>query len=102
MSEQLELMKGLLGMDRWDTSKDTILLHYVTKSRDNILGYCNITDLPPSYDHVVIDYAIYLYRNRDSIGVSQRREGEKSVTYEEGIPQSIRLALPLPRIKVGY
>jgi hypothetical protein len=45
---------------------------------------------------------VYLYKNRDSAGIIKRSEGEKSVTYEEGIPEFIRLSLPLPRIKVGY
>lgn len=102
MNEQLNLMKELLGIEFWDSTKETILTHFLTKSRDNILGYCNITDLPTEYDYIVVDYAVVLYRNRDSAGVTRKSEGERSITYEEGIPQSIRLALPLPKIKVGY
>ncbi|MGM1019037.1 MAG: hypothetical protein ACQEXV_00400 [Bacillota bacterium] len=53
------------------------------------------------YDDFIVEYAVYLYQNRDSVGLTNKQEGERSATYEIGIPASIRLALPLPRIKVG-
>jgi hypothetical protein len=102
MDEQLVLMKRLLGMELTDISKDDILTHFLNKARSNILGYCNVETLPIGYDDVVVDYAVYLYKNKDSVGLMQKQEGERSASYEPGIPQSIRLALPLPRIKVGY
>ncbi|KZE74372.1 DNA-packaging protein [Paenibacillus elgii] len=101
MNEQLDLMKRLLGMELTDVSKDDILTHYLNKARNNILGYCNIALLPPVYDEVVVDYAVYLYKNKDSVGLTDKKEGERSVKYEPGIPASIRLSLPLPRIQVG-
>jgi hypothetical protein len=101
MSEQLDLMKRLLGIDSTDVSKDDIYTHYLNKASSNILGYCNIDLLPSAYEDVVVDYAVYLYKNRDSVGVTQKQEGERAAKYEPGIPASIRLALPLPRIKVG-
>lgn len=102
MNEQLELLKQLLGIDSFDISKDDILNHYLKKANSIILGYCNIDLLSAIYDDVVVDYAMYLYKNKDSEGLSQKREGERSAIYESGIPQSIRFALPLPKIKVGY
>lgn len=102
MSEQLDLLKRLLGVEVTDVSKDDIYAHFLTKTKSNILGYCNIDNLPTIYDDTVVDYAVYLYKNKDSVGLVQKQEGERSASYEPGIPQSIRLALPLPRIKVGY
>lgn len=102
MSEQLNLMKRLLGMELIDLSKDDILTHYLNKARSNILGYCNIDILPSTYEDTVVDYAVYLYKNKDSVGLTDKQEGERSAKYEPGIPSSIRLALPLPKIKVGY
>ncbi|MET3212157.1 UNVERIFIED_CONTAM: hypothetical protein ABIC26_005173 [Paenibacillus sp. PvR008] len=101
MSDQMDLMKRLLGMEPTDISKDDILIHYLNKARGNILGYCNVANLPVEYDDVMIDYAVYLYKNRDSVGLTHKQEGERSATYETGIPASILLALPLPKIKVG-
>ncbi|MDY8025234.1 MULTISPECIES: phage head-tail connector protein [Paenibacillus] len=101
MSDLMNLMKRLLSMESTDISKDDILIHYLNKARSNIFGYCNVVTLPVEYDHVMVDYAAYLYKNRDSVGLTNKQEGERSVTYETGIPASILLALPLPKIKVG-
>lgn len=101
MSEQLVLLKLLLNIEATDQSKDDIFYHFLKKARSTILGYCNIDQLPSIYEEVVVDFAVYLYKNRDSDGLSQRREGDRSVTYESGIPENIRLALPVPKIKVG-
>jgi len=98
---ELELLKQLLGIDSADNSNDGLLTHYLNKARSNILGYCNIDVLPSSYDDTVVDYAVYLYRNKDAVGLTDKQEGERSAKYEPGIPLNIRLSLPLPRIKVG-
>jgi hypothetical protein len=102
MIEQLEVLKQLLGIESFDISRDDILTHYLKKANSIIIGYCNLDTLPTIYDDVVVDYAMYLYKNKDSEGIAQKREGERSATYESGIPQIIRFALPLPKIKVGY
>ncbi|MFK4439968.1 phage head-tail connector protein [Paenibacillus sp. RC21] len=101
MSDSLNLLKRLLGIEPTDISKDDILIHYLNKARSNILGYCNVATLPMEYDDVMVDYAVYLYKNRESVGLVIKQEGERSATYETGIPASIQLALPLPKIKVG-
>jgi hypothetical protein len=101
MNDSLVLMKRLLDMELTDISKDDILIYYLNKARGNILGYCNVDVLSMEYDDVIVDYAVYLYKNRDSVGLIDKQEGERSATYERGIPVSIRLALPLPKIRVG-
>ncbi|MGG1650088.1 phage head-tail connector protein [Paenibacillus sp. NRS-1780] len=101
MSELMDLIKRLLGMELTDISKDDILIHYLNKARSNIVGYCNVATLPVEYDDAMVDYAVYLYKNRESVGLIIKQEGERSATYETGIPASIQLALPLPKIKVG-
>ncbi|MFL0194823.1 phage head-tail connector protein [Clostridium sp. WILCCON 0269] len=97
----LELMKLLLGIDSTDTSKDNILNHYLNVALKSILGYCNVTELSSDYNDTIVDYSIYLYKNRDSLGYKQKTEGERSITFESGIPENIRKALPLPKVKVG-
>ncbi|MGG4213875.1 phage head-tail connector protein [Paenibacillus sp. FSL L8-0638] len=101
MNDSLILLKRFLGIELIDISKDDILIHYLNKARGNILGYCNVVTLPVEYDDVMVDYAVYLFKNRDSVGLIDKQEGERSATYETGIPTSIRLALPSPKIKVG-
>ena len=96
----LELMRLLTGIDNYIQLPDELLNHFINKARVIILGYCNIDILPEQYESVVIQYAAYLYKNRDSEGLLKKTEGEKSVIYEAMMPYSIRLQLPLPRIKV--
>ncbi len=99
--ESLTLMKELLGVPVEDTSKDNILNHYLNRSRQIILAYCNVSEIPLKYNEVIVEFAIYLYKNRNNIGMTNKREGERSANFEVGIPENIRLALPLPKIKVG-
>jgi len=49
---------------------------------------------------VVAEYATYLYKNRDAEGLLRKTEGERSIAYEGAIPETIKLALPKPRIRV--
>jgi len=61
-----------------------------------------VTELPSEYDDTIADLAVYFYKNRDSLGYKQQVQGERSVTFEgTGIPELIKSALPLPKIKVG-
>jgi len=91
----LEIVKMLLGMDISDTSKDNLLNHFIKKATDIILGYCNIDALPEQYHDVAADLAVFLYNNRDLEGITK-----KTLTIINAIPESIRLALPPPRIRV--
>jgi len=96
----LELVKMLLGIDSTDTSKDKILNHYITQANKMALFYCNVVALT-GYDDTIAELAVYLYKNRDSRGYTQKTEGEKSVAFELGIPEAIKVALPTPKITVG-
>ena len=97
----LALMKELLSIDALDTSKDSILSHYINKAKQIILAYCCVAELSEEYTNAIVDFAVNLYTNRNNAGVVSKAEGERSATFEIGIPENIKLALPLPRIKVG-
>lgn len=99
----LEIVKMLLDIDVTDTSKDSILNHFITQALKVALAYCNVLELSTEYDDTIADLAVYFYNNRDSVGYRQMAQGERSVTFEGGgIPEYIKSALPLPKIKVGY
>jgi len=98
----LEIAKMLLGIEASDTSKDGILNHFISLALKTALAYCNVTELLPEHDDTIADLAVYFYKNRDSLGYKQQIQGDRSVTFEGGgIPEYIRSALPLPKIKVG-
>lgn len=95
----LETMKMLMGVS--DTSKDDIFKHYIDKAILMIKGYWGIEEIPVKYDLIMVDLAIFLYRNRDSEGYKSISQGSRAVSFSEGIPETIKLALPKPRLKVG-
>lgn len=98
----LEIVKMLLGIEASDISKDGILNHFINQALKTALAYCNVTELPSEQDDTIADLAVYFYKNRDNLGYKQQVQGERSVTFEGGgIPEFIKSALPLPRIKVG-
>ncbi|HHX62458.1 MAG TPA: DNA-packaging protein [Epulopiscium sp.] len=99
--DNLVLIKELLGIDIEDTSKDGMINHFLGKARSIALAYCNTGELPQQYDGTIVDFAVYLYKNRNAAGIIKKVEGERSIVFEIGIPENIRLALPPPKIKVG-
>ena len=98
----LETVKMLLGIDIADTSKDGILNHFISQALKLAFSYCKVMELSTEYDGTIAELAVYLYKNKDSVGYKQKKQGERSIIFEDGgIPEYIKLALPLPRIKVG-
>ena len=98
----LEIVKMLLGIEASDTSKDGILNHFINQALKTALAYCNVSELSSEHDDTIVDLAVYLYKNRDSLGYKQQVQGERSVMFDGGgLPQYIKSTLPLPKIKVG-
>ena len=98
----IEIIKMLLGIDVTDHSKDEILNHFINQAAKMVLSYCNVTELSSDHDGTIADLAVCLYKNKDGIGYKQMTEGERSITFEGGgIPDFIKAALPLPKIKIG-
>lgn len=97
----LDLMKQLLGIALDDTGKDTVLQHYLEQARLAACTYCNVDELPEKFDGTITNFAVYLYNNKDSVGLKQKVEGERSVTFDDdNIPKHIAAALPFPSIRV--
>lgn len=96
----LELMIELLNISAEDTSKDNILNHFLSKSQIAIKQYCNIEVIPESLNDIIIDLAIFFYRNRDKEGVRQVSQGSRSQTLVDDIPGSIKTCLPLPKLRL--
>lgn len=94
----LDLMKQLLGFE--DDSKKVILEHHLNRAQKTIINYLNVDEMPIGYDDVIVDYAITLYRNPEADGLAQSSQGSRNKTFRNGLPQSIKDSLPLPKIRV--
>lgn len=95
----LELMKLLLN--KQDCFQDTIFEHYLSKARSIICGYLGLEELDESLEGTIVDFAVFLYRNKDAEGIVSQTQGSRSVSYSPSIPESIKIALPKPKARVG-
>jgi len=101
MSDTLSLLKQLLGIDINDTSQDSVYGFYITKSKNAIMKYSLLNEddyIKASLDNQTIELAMYFYQNKKQIGLKNSSEGNKSKSFEEGIPSSIKITLPKPAI----
>ena len=87
-NEQLNKLKGLLGIEVTDTSKDTILEFALEDIENIVKDHCNITDIPEGLNTTVIRMARELYMNEnlgsDSVAlgsVSSISEGDTSTSF---------------------
>lgn len=87
-----------LGLYLGVSENPALLELLLTMAESDIKEYCRIDPLPEKYDTVVVKLAATYYKRRD--GITQQSQGSRSVTFKDGIPDSIKQALPLPRIKV--
>lgn len=101
MLGKIDVMKELLGMKVLDDDKDTILEFYIDTAKNTIKSYLNYDDEDMNnLETQIINLAIYLYKNKDSMGIEQQKQGERSITMKAGIPDTIIQSLPMPRIKI--
>lgn len=95
----LTLIKSLLGITITDTTQDIALNFYINKAQNSIKRYCNI-DAITGLDNQIAELAMYYYQNKDMLGIKQATQGSRSQTITDGIPQSIKDSLPMPRIRM--
>ncbi|AKA71971.1 phage head-tail connector protein [Clostridium scatologenes] len=95
-------VKTLLKIKPTDTSKDDIINLYLRRGNTLIVRYLNnstITDAT-AYPEALIEYALVCMRRNGNEGIKQATQGNKSVTWEGGLPDSVKELLPLPYIKL--
>ncbi|WP_010249219.1 phage head-tail connector protein [Acetivibrio cellulolyticus] len=98
----LELLKQLIGI----TVEDTVLNFFIDKSKNSIRNYLNIdmtVEQEITYSNQIVDLALFLYKNKDHNGYKQWTQGGRAATLADstsGIPESIKISLPLPFVKV--
>jgi len=100
MTDEIILLKLLLQIN--DSGKDDICNFYLIKAKNTIKKYCVLTEEEYSANtdlsNQTVELAMFYYLNKKNLGVKNASEGSKSKTFEEGIPASIKITLPLPPI----
>lgn len=98
----LERMRKLLELENIIIPEDDILLHYIELAKQMAYSFCNTDSLCEWYDTTIVELAIYLFLNKKELNLKSKTEGERSASYqvEDGIPEYIKRALPIPRVRV--
>lgn len=98
----LERMKKLLELEEVDIPADEICEQYLDIAIKMACHYCNQESMSEAYNNTIVELAIYLYTHKESLDLKSMQEGERTASSNvvDGIPDYIRLALPLPRVRV--
>lgn len=94
----LDDVKTLLGSD-----DEGVLNIYIRRGTTLIINYLKVdstVDIQILYPDAVIQYAIECYRQRGNEGIKQFSQGSRSGTLTDGLSQSVKDLLPLPKIRL--
>jgi hypothetical protein len=78
----LKKAKLILCIETNDESKDELLGLYIDITMQEILNYCNITELPEALELILIRLAAEMYRESEAGTVSVITEDGRSVSFE--------------------
>ncbi|MCY9096361.1 MULTISPECIES: phage head-tail connector protein [Bacillus subtilis group] len=87
--QSLENVKTLIPIKKDDVSKDDILILFIKRAEETVLGYCNLDELKPGMQSIVEDIAIIYYRNRRVQNLKGQTKGSLSETYRDDLPPTI-------------
>ena len=98
----LERMKKLLELEDINIPADELCEQYLDVATKMACHYCNQENLLETYNNTIVELAIYLYTHKESLDLRSMQEGERaaSINVVDGIPDYIKMALPLPRVRV--
>lgn len=93
-------IKTLLRIKEADTSKDNILNIYLRRGNTLIVKYLNNDSITNAteFPDALIEYVLVCYRKNGQEGIKQSSQGNRSITWEGGLPESVKDLLPLPYI----
>lgn len=101
----LGVVKTLLGIK--DDELDSILSIYIDITRNSILNYCNITELPPALDYTLCQLVVDTYlegKNKTTVGevvggISSISEDGRSVSFMSGTEYQASIDDRIPKTK---
>ena len=102
MNEQLRNLKLLLGIDAEDEEQDELLELYLNQAMDEILSFCNRTDLVGGMQYIILDLAVIRFNRAGTEGETSRTEGGVSQSFIEGLPSNSDWLDSLWLLKLGW
>ena len=107
----LDDIKVILGKEA-DSSIDNLLTIYIRQGVTRVTNYMNFPDVPITdpvtppvdvaitYPDALIEFVLLAYQKKGNEGVKQASQGSRGVTYESGLPDSVKNLLPSPFIRM--
>jgi hypothetical protein len=85
----IENIKVLLDIAADDTSEDNILSLYLSRATNQVLKYCNVTELDSTLDELAEGISIFNYRNKGVENIVSEGKGSLSESYRDDLPPDI-------------
>lgn len=103
----LDTMRGELMFEEYllliigDSYNSTLGKMYIDISKNMIMSYLNVDYLEDGlYTGAIVMLSAYLYNNAEMLGLSQRKEGDITLSLESiDIPKQIKAMLPKPKVR---
>ena len=95
-AQKLTDVKTVLGISV--TTYDSLLNIYIRQAKQQILTYCNRSNVPEALDDVHIQLAIVYYNRRGLEGEASRTEGAITQTFDKDIPAYLMSQLNYYRV----
>lgn len=87
----LDNIKLLLNIS--DTSKDTLLKYLIKSTKNKVLNYLSLKELPFELEDIVVELVVIRYYRMGSEGVQQESFGDVSQTFQADIPEDYKIQL---------
>lgn len=107
----LDDIKVILGREL-DPSIDNLLAIYIRQGVTRVTNYMNFPDVPitvpvtppvdvaTTYADALIEFVLLAYQKKGNGGIKSFSQGSRSVTYVDGLPDSVKDLLPSPFIRM--
>ena len=85
----LDKLKLILGVKKEDAEKDDVFTFTLETVQDEVLNYCNISEIPPALENIVVRMAADLYRSEGfgqaaaPVAAKSIKRGDVTVDYGE-------------------
>ena len=84
-----------------DSYNNTLGKLYIEVAKSMIQSYLNVGYIEEGlYSGAIVMLTVYLYKNAEMLGLSQRKEGDVTLSLEDiKIPKQIKAMLPKPKAR---
>lgn len=84
-----EIVKKVKTLLDDESIKDELLKIYIDNAKDYVKDYTNLKEVPSTLNSIIIEMAVYQYRNRELENVESEQIGSVKYTFTTNYPSTI-------------